>query len=414
MAAGIVIVGAGMAGQGAAACLRTAGFDGSVTLIGEEARLPYDRPPLSKAAVADAAEPEPACLMDAATVASLRIDLRRGLRVESIDRMARSVRLSDGTTLPYAKLLLATGARARRLSVAGGQHALLLRTFEDALAIRRALRPGRRIAIIGGGFIGLELAASAVKQGCMVTVVETQPRILMRGVPESIAQIVAARHRAAGVDLITSVGVSTLSAGAIHLADDRVLLFDTVIAGVGAEPDIRLAETAGLALANGIAVDATLKTSEPDIFAAGDCCSFPHLLFRGERLRLESWRNALDQGALVAENLLGAGKEYRAVPWFWSDQHDLSLQVAGLPRVGPVTVERKPTADSLILFHLTSEGVLVGASGIGPGNAVARDIKLAEMLIARGASPDPAALAAPSVPLKSLLKAEYPKDGRQT
>jgi 3-phenylpropionate/trans-cinnamate dioxygenase ferredoxin reductase component len=405
MSAGIVIVGAGMAGQSAARGLRAAGYAGPLTVLGEEVHMPYDRPPLSKAAIADEAEPTPAWLLDDATAAALNADWRCGRAAESIDRASKTVRLSDGGTVSYEKLLLTTGSRPRRLTVPGAERALLLRTYEDAVALRRKLRSGACIVIIGGGFIGLELAASAVKRGCKVTVIEAQPRILMRGVPEPIARIIHARHLDAGVALLTGVGLHSIDQAAVHLADGREVAADAVVVGIGVLPETRLAEAAGLVLANGIAVDATLKTSDPDIFAAGDCCAFPHPLLGGAPLRLESWRNALDQGAFVAENLLGAGKEYRAVPWFWSDQHDLSLQVAGLPGAGSVTIARKPTADSLMLFHLTADGVLVGASGIGVGNAVARDIKLAEMLIARQAKPDAVALATPSVALKSLLKA---------
>lgn len=404
MASDMVIIGAGMAGYHAAIGLRACGFEGPVTLIGEEALMPYDRPPLSKLAITDEAEPQPAWLMDNGIADALKVDVRRGVAVQSIDRAAKSIRLSDGSDRPYAKLLLATGAKPRKLLVPGGERARLLRSFEDAVALRRRLQHGQRIVIIGGGFIGLELASSAIKRGCKVALIEAQPRILMRGVPKAIAAIVHECHLAAGVNLLTGVGISSIDAVSVQLVDGREIPYDTVVAGIGAAPETRMAEAAGLVTANGIAVDATLRTSDADIFAAGDCCSFPHTLFGGERLRLEAWRNAQDQGSLAAENMLGEGKEYRAVPWFWSDQYDLSLQVAGLPGAGDLTVERKPAADRLILFHLTDNGRLVGASGIGPGNSIARDIKLAEMLIAMSAAPDPAALADCSISLKSLLK----------
>jgi 3-phenylpropionate/trans-cinnamate dioxygenase ferredoxin reductase subunit len=258
--------------------------------------------------------------------------------------------------------------------------------------------------LVGGGFIGLELAASAVKRGARVTLIEALPRILMRGVPERIARIVHERHQAAGVDLIVGAGIADITPHSVRLSDGREIAADTVVAGIGAAPDTRLAEAAGLSIDNGIAVDATLATSDPDIYAAGDCCSFPHMLFGGTRIRLEAWRNAQSQGSHAAENMLGAAKEYQAVPWFWSDQYDLSLQISGLPSEGTNVVERQPGPDSLLLFHLAKDGRLVGASGIGPGNAVARDIKLSEMLIAKGAHPSPAALADASIGLKSLLK----------
>jgi 3-phenylpropionate/trans-cinnamate dioxygenase ferredoxin reductase subunit len=226
----------------------------------------------------------------------------------------------------------------------------------------------------------------------------------MRGVPERIARIVHDRHQAAGVELILGTGIASIGPHSVTLSDGREFAADDVVAGIGAAPDTSLAEAAGLAIENGIAVDATLRTSDPHIYAAGDCCSFPHALFGGARIRLEAWRNAQAQGSHAAENMLGADKEFQAVPWFWSDQYELSLQIAGLPQQGADIVERKPGPDSLLLFHLSPDGRLVGASGIGPGNAIARDIKLSEMLIARRAHPDAAALADPSVALKSLLK----------
>jgi 3-phenylpropionate/trans-cinnamate dioxygenase ferredoxin reductase subunit len=290
------------------------------------------------------------------------------------------------------------------LSVPGGENAWTLRNFDDALALRKAFEPGRRIVLIGAGFIGLELAASAAKRGSHVTVVEALPRILMRGVPEHIARIVHERHAAAGVEIIVGAGIASIGPCSVGLSDGREIAADTVVAGIGAAPDTHLAEEAGLAVDNGIAVDATLRTSDPDIYAAGDCCSFPHALFGGARMRLEAWRNAQVQGLHAAENMLGADKEYQAVPWFWSDQYDLSLQIAGLPAHGTDTIERKSGPGSLLLFHLAEDGRLVGASGIGPGNSIARDIKLAEMLIAKAARPPAAALADSSVALKSLLK----------
>jgi 3-phenylpropionate/trans-cinnamate dioxygenase ferredoxin reductase subunit len=312
--------------------------------------------------------------------------------------------LKDGSAIPYSKLLLATGAKPRSLKVPGGEHALLLRDFEDSVELRKRFEAGKRIVIIGGGFIGLELASSAAKRGCKVTLIEAQPRILMRGVPEKIAAIVHARHVAAGVDMKCGVGIASLEKNAVVLSNGERIAADTIVAGIGAAPDAKLAEDAGLTLENGIAVDATLQTSDPDIYAAGDCCSFPHPVFGNRRIRLEAWRNAQDQGSLAGENMMGAGKTYTAVPWFWSDQYESSLQVAGLADECPTTVERSIGADTLLLFHLSEDGTLKGASGIGPGNSIARDIKLAEMLIARGAKPAPEALADPAVQLKTILK----------
>ena len=401
---GMVIIGAGMAGHRAVISLRAAGHEGSITLIGDEKWLPYDRPPLSKSTITDEAEPLPVWLMDEGIAASLKCEARNGVAATHIDRAKKTVRLADGSAVAYDKLLMATGARPRLLPLPGGEHARTLRSFEDAVDLRRAFKPGQHIILIGGGFIGLELAASAVKRGAKVTLIEAQPRLLMRGVPQEIARIVHERHAAAGVELLVGTGIASIAPGCVHLSDGRQITADLVVAGIGAVPDTVLAEAAGLALDNGIAVDATLKTSDPDIYAAGDCCSFPHALAGGERIRLEAWRNAQTQGSLAGENMLGANKPYEAVPWFWSDQYDLSLQVTGLPHKGATTVARQPQAECLLLFHVACDGKLVGASGIGPGNAIARDIKLAEMLIARGASPSAQQLSDPSIALKSLLK----------
>jgi 3-phenylpropionate/trans-cinnamate dioxygenase ferredoxin reductase subunit len=190
----------------------------------------------------------------------------------------------------------------------------------------------------------------------------------------------------------------------VRLADGRKVQAEIVIAGIGAAPAVDIALAAGLAVENGITCDATLRTSDPDIYAAGDCCSFPHGLFGGKRMRLEAWRNATDQANVATENMLGGAKHYMAVPWFWSDQYDLSLQIAGNPADGVRTVRRQLAEAAFVIFHLDGEGRMVGASGIGPGNSIARDVKLAEMLIARRAAPAEAALADPAVQLKALLK----------
>jgi len=271
--------------------------------------------------------------------------------------------------------------------------------------LRTHLRPGAKLVLIGGGFIGLEIAASAVTRGCRVTLLEAAPRILMRGVPREIAEVVADRHRAAGVDLRTGAVIAAITktaAGfAVVLGDGSEIACDGVIAGVGALPDVALAEGCGLAIENGVRVDATLRTSDEAIFAAGDCCCFPSPLYGGQRLRLEAWRNAGAQGELAAKNMLGAGLDYAAVPWFWSDQYDQTLQVAGLPAAG-VSRVRRQLADGLVFFHLDAEGRLVAASGVGT-LSIAKDIRVAEMLIARFARPDQAALANPATRLRSLL-----------
>jgi len=409
MDAGIVIVGAGETGARAAAALRENGFDGAVTLIGDEEHKPYERPPLSKAVMQADDHPPVPHIAHALRFDELEIAHDVGQRVTAIARGERLLRLADGSTVPYGRLLIATGAKPRRLAVPGGDALLYLRTFADALVLRQHLVPGRRLAIIGGGFIGLEIAASARQRGCAVTVIEAAPRILMRGVPAEIADIVAAKHRGEGVTLMTGTGLDRLEKRdggvAVILADGSEVLADGVVAGVGAVPETALAEAAGLAIDNGVAVDAHLRTLDESIFAAGDCCSFPHPLYGGRRIRLEAWRNAQDQGAYAAKAMMGATEEYAAVPWFWSDQYDLHLQVAGLVDEGRRMVTRDQGEGARIFFHLDDAGRLVAASGVGPIGRVSRDMKLAEMLIARRAYPDPAALAAPATKLKALLSA---------
>jgi 3-phenylpropionate/trans-cinnamate dioxygenase ferredoxin reductase subunit len=400
----MVIVGAGKAGARAVVGLREHGWTGPIVLIGDETRAPYDRPPLSKAAITDEAEPEPVYLLDEGMLKSLKADWRGGSAAASIDRANKVVTLANGEAIPYDKLLIATGAKARRLSIRGAQRVLLLRDFPDAEKLRREFTPGRNIAIIGGGFIGLELAASANKRGCNVAVIEMQPRVLMRGVPQVISDVVTARHHAAGVTIHTSAGIDDINGEAVVLSDGRKIPADIVIAGIGAAPEVALAKEAGLAMDNGIACDDRMQTSDPDIYASGDCCSFPHPVFGGRRMRLEAWRSAQDQAAVAAENMLGGNKRFEAVPWFWSDQYELTLQIAGDPSEGTRTVTRIVKDGAFIVFHLRDDGTLAGASGIGPGNSIARDIRLAEMLIGKRATPDPAALADATVQMKALLK----------
>jgi 3-phenylpropionate/trans-cinnamate dioxygenase ferredoxin reductase component len=390
----MVVVGAGECGARAAITLREQGCD--VTLVGAE--VPYERPPLSKAVLtADA---------DHATVDVPDVAFVPGVTATDLDVDEHRLTLSDGRDIGYERLLLATGAGARRQPGPDGIHHL--RTHHDALALRAELAPGARVGVIGGGFIGLELASSAVARGCAVTVVEIAPRLMGRAVPEPVAAIMAARHTSAGVDVRCSTGLSCIERSAagwhLELTTGTTLTCDVVVAGIGSVPDTALAGKAGLAVANGIRVDGHFTTSNPDVFAAGDCCSFPHALYDGRRMRLESWRAAKDQGRAAARAMLGGDEPYEVVPWFWSDQHDLSLQIAGLPDAAASEVVRSRPDGVEIRFGLGAGGRLLAASAVGPGNTVAKDIRLAEMLIARRAAPDPAALADPAVGLKTLLR----------
>jgi 3-phenylpropionate/trans-cinnamate dioxygenase ferredoxin reductase subunit len=408
---GLVIVGAGEAGARAASALREHGWKGPVTLIGEEIHAPYERPPLSKAALVDEAPPSPRYIVSEEHFTTEGITHIADRIVTTIDRQLRHVGLNDGSTIAYDRLLLATGASPRRLPIPGADNprCVTLRRFEDAVHLRENFRPGVRIAIIGGGFIGLELAASARQRGAEVTIIEALPRLLSRGVPPEIAQAVHDRHVAAGAVILCGDGIAAIeeeeSGIGVRLASGMRVAADLAVLGVGAIPNIALAQATGLATENGIAVDARLRTSDESIHAAGDCCSFPLPVYGGRRVRLESWRNAQEQGTHAARAMLGDTAPFDAIPWFWSDQYDLSLQVAGLVDEGRSAVRRNGTDGSFILFHLDDTNRLVAASGIGPGNLIARDIRLAEMLIGRRASPDASALANPDTRLKSLLAA---------
>jgi 3-phenylpropionate/trans-cinnamate dioxygenase ferredoxin reductase subunit len=404
---GMVIVGAGECGARAAQALREQGYAGPVTLVGAELHAPYERPPLSKSALTDDGEPSPRTIISRENFAGLGIAFWAGVSAHSVDRADRSVSLSNGERLAYDKLLLATGARARTLPVPGadGPRCVSLRSFADCMRIRRELAAGVRLAVIGGGFIGLEVAAAAIQRGAQVTLIEAQPRLLARCVPPDIAASIMARHVERGVAFHMGEVLTAIEHGAgeavLHCSSGTVTA-DLVLIGIGAVPEIALAAEAGLICDNGIAVDDRLRTSDPDIFAAGDCCSFP-LGTGGRRVRLESWRNAQDQGTLAAGNMLGRDEPHRAVPWFWSDQYELTLQIAGIADESAATVRRDLGNGAFILFHLDGGGRLAAASGIGTGNAVARDIRIAEMLIARGASPAAGDLAAPGFKLKTLL-----------
>jgi 3-phenylpropionate/trans-cinnamate dioxygenase ferredoxin reductase subunit len=405
---GMVIVGAGEAGARAASTLREFGYAGPVTIVGDEPYGPYERPPLSKAVMTAEAIERPPMIMDDEWFSQNGIDHIANIQAQRIDLVARQVWLNDGRAISYDKLLIATGASSRHLAIEGAseQNVLYLRTFSDALALRDRLQPGAKLAIIGGGFIGLELAASAINRGCSVTLIEIASRILTRAVPKEVSDLVQRRHEQAGVVFCVGVGLTKIDREGgkqiIRLADGRIVEADLIVAGIGAVPETALAQASGLAVENGVRVDGRLQTSDLSVFAAGDCCSFPHPVYGGRRLRLEAWRNAQDQGAIAARNMLGVSEEYSSVPWFWSDQYEQTLQVAGLPDEGREMVVRD-LEGSQLFFHLAEDGRLVAVSGIGPGNAIARDIKIAEILIARKAVPDHVSLASPSVKLKSLL-----------
>ncbi|WP_283192511.1 FAD-dependent oxidoreductase [Rhizobium sp. AN80A] len=404
----IIIAGAGLCGARAAFSLRERGYEGRIVLIGRERHAPYDRPPLSKQTIDGLQSIQH--IAEDENYRTSRIEHMGGVDVIAIDRHRRAVSLSDGRTLPYDKLLLATGARPRVLPGAESlTNVLTLRSFDDAMKIRDRIGVNRSLAIIGGGFIGLELAATARQLGTSVTVIESLPRLMARAVPAEIASIVQARHQQEGVEVLLNASIASLGQDddrvRIRLTDGKEIDADLAVVGIGAIPNTELAEAAELAVDNGIAVDAFMRTSDANIFAAGDCCSFPLQAYDGSRLRLESWRCAQDQGITAAANMMEIATEYDGIPWFWSDQYDLTLQIAGLPSHATETVRRELPDGSLLLFHLDARGRLMAASGIGRGNAIGREIRLCEMLISAKAHPRREDLASPSTRLKSLLAA---------
>ena len=412
---GVVIVGAGEAGVRVAQSLRAEGYGGDVTLLGEEPYLPYPRPPLSKRVLTAGQELRSIASND--DLAESRVTCRINTQVQSIEPDQRVVRLASGEELSYASLVLATGARARRLPTSGADEVgvAYLRSWDDAMRLKARLFAGQRVVVVGAGFIGLELAAAARMLGAQVTVIEYLPRVLGRAVPAVLASMVADRHRDEGVELLLGRSISSFRRAedgtiSIEVGDaeqpgslDETLSADLVIAGIGAQPEVSLAEAAGLLIDNGVAVDSLLRSSDPDIYAVGDCCSFPHGLYGGRRVRLEAWRNAFDQASHVAGVIAGSTVEpFRAVPWFWSDQYNGVLQVSGLADEAVTTVER-PFTGARLLFHLAADGRLVSVSSWGTNRSVAKDARVAEMLIAARAHPDPVALADPDVKMKSLL-----------
>jgi 3-phenylpropionate/trans-cinnamate dioxygenase ferredoxin reductase subunit len=331
----VVLVGGGHAAAAFANSVRRAGYQGRVVLVSEEPVPPYHRPPLSKKYLADALPVEQILIRVAAWYDEQSIELRLGQRVEAIDRQARCLRLAGGEVLAYSRVVLMTGARPRRLPAAMGgdlQSVLLMRNLADADALAPHLLAGRRMLVVGGGYIGLEAAAVAVGKGLRVTLLEAAPRILQRVAAPATSDYFRALHRARGVDLREGAALRRLLADGgrvcgAELEDGSRIDADVVLVGIGVVPNVELAEAAGLAVDNGIVVDALCQSSDPAILAAGDCCSFD---YRGRRIRLESVQNANDQAATAAHTVVGQHKPYAALPWFWSDQYDCKLQIAGL------------------------------------------------------------------------------------
>lgn len=399
----IVIVGAGHCAGQLAARLRAEGFEGGVVVIGDEPHVPYQRPPLSKQFIAGEVELDRVYLRPADFYESADVELRLGTRVTAIDRAKRTLSLDDGENVGYDKLVLATGARARELPVPGAhlEGITYLRDLGHAHGIRERIRSGARLAVVGGGYIGLELAAVAAKAGVSVTVLEMEPRLLSRVVAEPVSEYYLALHEAAGVDVRTGLRVLGFEGGdrveRVMLEGGEALEVDFVVIGVGVVPNDELAAEAGLATDNGIVVDEYGRTKDPSIFAAGDCTSHPSALY-SRRVRLESVHNAMSQAKVVAANLCGKSTIYDEVPWFWSDQYDAKLQIAGLSQGHDETVLRgDPKEGAFTVFYL-KDGAVIAADTV---NGM-RDHMVCRALVTKRARVPAEVLSDPESVLKDL------------
>jgi 3-phenylpropionate/trans-cinnamate dioxygenase ferredoxin reductase component len=403
---GIVIVGAGQAGGETAIQLRKLGYAGRILILGDEPHIPYKRPPLSKAYLAGAVGTDSLHLMSRANLDKIGVEFRGEARVTRIDRGQRRLDLADGSAVAYDRLVLATGGRARELNLPGAHrpNVFPLRTIADVDRIRARCAAGKRVVVIGGGFIGLEVAAICVKLALKVTVLEGLPRVLARVTVPQVSQFFEQVHREAGVDLRTGAQVTALEGEPevrhVDLDDGSRIDADLVIVGVGIVPNVELAADAGLAVDNGIVVDECTRTSDPLICAAGDCTNHPNE-FLGRRVRLESVQNAMEQARAAAATLAGQPEPYRAVPWFWSDQYDLKLQMVGLSAGHDEVVLRgDPSRRSFAAFYLRG-GQLIAADAV---NRPA-EFMFAKKLVAARVPLTAATLADEGVALKSLLPA---------
>jgi 3-phenylpropionate/trans-cinnamate dioxygenase ferredoxin reductase subunit len=399
--AGMVIIGAGHAAGQAAASLRQEKYTGPITIIGDEAHLPYQRPPLSKAYLSGSQEVDRVYLRAEKFYQEKEIDLKLSTRATAIDPDAKAVELEDGSKIDYDKLLISTGSRPRLLSIPGsdlgGIH--YLRTIDDVDGIRADMHEGANLVIVGGGYIGLEVAAVGVEQGLNVHVLEMEDRILQRVTTPTMSKYYDELHRGRGVQIHTNTGVTGFSGDAKVqkvMCGDTEFAADMVIVGIGIVPNIELAEAAGIICDNGIVVDDHCQTSNPDIYAAGDCTNHPNALL-DRRLRLESVPNAMDQARTSASNMLGGDKSYAAIPWFWSDQYELKLQMVGFSADGNREVLRGDMASNQFAVFYLKDNTVVAADTVNSP----KEFMLCKQLVGKEA--DSAVLADSTSDLKSLL-----------
>jgi 3-phenylpropionate/trans-cinnamate dioxygenase ferredoxin reductase subunit len=401
---GVVIVGAGQAGFQIAASLRGQGYEGRIALIGDEPNLPYQRPPLSKGFMTGQQNIEDTTLRPIAFYQSHRIDLVTGTKVTEIDRLDRSVSLASGRRVPYKALVLAVGARNRILSVKGAEldGICYLRTDTEGVEIQQRLEYARNIVVIGGGFIGLELAASAGTLGKSVRVLELQSRLMPRVVSPILSDFYRDLHISKGVEISLDVALSEISGlqgrvTELVLSDGSVCPADLVLVGIGVVPNVELAGNAGLSVSDGVVVDAHLRTEDESIYAIGDCADHPNP-FAGGRVRIESVQNAVDQAKCVAAAIVGRSDNYRAVPWFWTDQFDIKLQMAGLSRgYGRIVTRGEPESRKFSVFYFRDDRLAAVDSVNRPGDHLA-----GRKLIGAGTQITPEQAADLSVDLKAI------------
>lgn len=403
----IAVVGAGQAAVSLVAKLRSLGFGGRLTVIGEEPFAPYQRPALSKKYLLGEMSADRLALRPETFYRDNRVELLLGAQVTGIDTAARTLQLADQSRLDFDMLALTTGSRPRKLPAAiggslAGVHTIRSRTDIDTLTDEFV--PGHHMLVVGGGYIGLEAAAVAIRRGLKVTVVENAPRILARVASAQTAGYFSNLHRASGVTLHEGMGVVQLRGDSrvrsVVLSSGADLAVDLVVAGVGALPCSELAEAAGIECDNGIAVDARGRTSAGRVWAAGDCTSFP---WRGARIRLECVQNAIDQAESVAADMMGLATDYDPTPWFWSDQYDRKLQIAGM-NTGYDQVVSRRVSDSAQSFWYFRAGTFCAVDAIDDPRAYL----IGKQLLQAGKSPDPALLSDPQFDLKTLLARREP------
>jgi 3-phenylpropionate/trans-cinnamate dioxygenase ferredoxin reductase subunit len=400
----VLIIGAGHAGGTVAALLRQYGHGGPIVLAGEEPVAPYQRPPLSKAWLKGEADLEALLLRPETFYAEHDIDLRMVVTAIDIDAARRTVTFEDGTIESYDALILATGSTARKLVIPGADRPdlLELRTLADAERLKSALRPGLRLAVVGGGYVGLEAAASARALGAEAVVIERMDRVLARVASPTLSAFFSACHRAHGVGILTAATVTSFEDGGVRLDDGRLVEADVVLIGIGALARDGLARAAGLACDNGVVVDETAQTSDPAIWAIGDVTFRPVPVHGGRRHRLESVPNALEQAKQAAASITGRPAPPPEVPWFWSDQYDVKLQIAGLPDGADHQLVRGDIEDgSFAVFHLVGNRIVCVEAVNAPAEFMA-----GRQMIARRQTVDPVRLADRSVTMKEVAAAQ--------